>query len=96
VFDGKCLRAKGQWTNINFADEFLAWVRASYPQVAGRHIRLDAIKELLPLFRKQKGFKKLKLNALLHGLGKVTEKRCLTYRDYTGRRRNAIEYAVPG
>ena len=67
----------------------------SYSEVAGAHVRVDAIRVLLPIFRKECGHKSLQLGALLLGLGEVTPKREVPYRSSSGKRRVATEYFVP-
>jgi hypothetical protein len=70
-------------------------VGQTYSEVAGAHIRVDAIRELLPIFRKKCGHRSLKLGALLLGLGEITTKREVVFRSSSGNRRVATEYFVP-
>ena len=67
----------------------------TYSEVAGAHIRVDAIRVLLPIFRKECGHKSLRLGALLLGLSEITGKREVTFRSSSGKRHVATEYFVP-
>jgi hypothetical protein len=85
-----------EWTNQDFAREFLHWVAREYPDCAGRKISACDIEvHFLPRFRMCTCRIHLALGSLLRGLGKVTEKTERSYMDWTGAQRELVEYRVP-
>jgi hypothetical protein len=85
-----------EWTNEDFAREFLLWVAREYPPCAGKKISVGDIDTFfLPRFQIKTGRIHLALGALLRGLGKVTEKIERTYTDWSGLQRELVEYRVP-
>ena len=85
-----------EWTNQDFAREFLHWVAREYPDCAGRKIAAGDIEvHFLPRFQTRTGRIHLALGSLLRGLGKVTEKTERSYMDWTGAQRELVEYRVP-
>lgn len=85
-----------EWTNQDFAREFLHWVAREYPDCAGRKIAAGDIEvHFLPRFKTRTGRIHLALGSLLRGLGKVTEKTERSYMDWTGAQRELVEYRVP-
>jgi hypothetical protein len=85
-----------EWTNQDFAREFLHWVAREYPDCAGKKISAGDIEvHLLPRFQAHTGRIHLALGSLLRGLGKVTEKSARSYMDWTGAQRELVEYRVP-
>ena len=85
-----------EWTNQDFAREFLRWVAREYPDCVGRKISAGDIEVyFLPRFQTRTGRIHLALGSLLRGLGKVTEKTERSYMDWTGAQRELVEYRVP-
>jgi hypothetical protein len=85
-----------EWTNQDFAREFLHWVAREYPDCAGKKISASDIEvHFLPRFQTRTGRIHLALGSLLRGLGKVTKKTERSYLDWTGAQRELVEYRVP-
>ena len=77
-----------EWTNQDFAREFLCWVAQEYPSCAGKKISASDIEVyFLPWFRANTGCTHLALGSLMRGLGKVTKTTERSYMDWTGAQR---------
>jgi hypothetical protein len=85
-----------EWTNEDFAREFLRWIAREYPDCAGRKIVANDIEvSFLPRFQAATGCVHLALGSLLRGLSNVTQKTERSYTDWTGLQRTTMEYRVP-
>lgn len=84
-----------EWTNQDFAHEYLRWVARVYADCAGRKISSNIEVHFLPRFRASTGRIHLAFGSLLRWLAKVTEKEERSYTDWTGLQREMLEYWVP-
>ena len=86
---------KWDWSNEDFARQFLQWLVDRYPAYRSGRVCVPDIRDyLFAQFKEETGCRHLEAGSLLRGLGNVTDKAEVIYTDATGRRRTMTEYGV--